>query len=300
MPPIDLSALPVERSKFAYTRRDAILYAIGIGCTELKYTYENDQEWALFPTYGIVAGHKGDSFDVINSPLKQSSPTRLPAIPGVTLDRTKSVDGERTFEVLKPLPKEGGVLEFEHKIVGVWDVGTAAVLDTQFTLIDPVSRTPYVRCLSSLFLRGSGGFGGQRPPKKDAVEVPKGKEPDRVVELKTGRDQATLYRLSGDYNPLHIDPVHASKSGFKEPILHGLCTFGFASRAILQSWANNDSARFVSMKGRFSSPVYCGETLVVEMWKVKEEEGLLYVAYTVKVKERSVVVMSGGLGVVRA
>ncbi|KAJ3334772.1 hypothetical protein HDU93_007256 [Gonapodya sp. JEL0774] len=237
-----------------------------------------------------------DSLDVIDFARKQADPFRTPTIPGVKLDRSKGVDGEKFLEILEPLPKKGGEFAFEQKTTGIYDVGSAAIIETQFTVSCPTTHKLFLRCTSSSFLRGSGGFGGSRPPKPNAVDIPS-REPDRVVELTTNEGQARLYRLSGDYNPLHIDPEHAKRVGFKEPILHGLCTFGIASHALVSAWAPTPSTSLVSVRGRFTSPVYCGETLVTETWKVKELGGEVTVAYRVKVKERNVVVMGGGVAV---
>jgi len=141
------------------------------------------------------------------------------------------------------------------------------------------------RTLSSIFIRGLGGFGGPRGPTSTSTELPS-RAPDAIQTEKTSEHQAWIYRLSADYNPLHIDPAVAEMVGFKKPILHGLCTFGFSTRAILKSFCNNDPANFKSIRVRFISPVYPGETLVIEMWKDGNK-----ILFQTKVKERNVVVI---------
>jgi len=138
--------------------------------------------------------------------------------------------------------------------------------------------------------RGSGGFGGGRGPS-GGINMPPEREPDVVLSDKTNKNQALHYRIaSGDHNPLHADPVFAAMVGFKQPILHGLCTFGFAGRAVMRQFASNDPTRFKSIKTRFSRHVFPGESLVTEMWQESDTR----ILFQTKVFERDEIVLSNG------
>jgi len=151
------------------------------------------------------------------------------------VDGARFIHGEQMIKLLKPFPSEG-----EH------------IFDAK-----------YVH-----FYIGEGGWGGDRGPKAEPLDPPEGKEPDFSVSYKTNINQAAIYRLSGDYNPLHLDPEFAKRSGrFDRPILHGLCTYGYATRSIVYGLCDGDVSRFKEFKARFTSEVYPGETLTTEGWK---------------------------------
>ncbi|KAJ3348154.1 hypothetical protein HDU91_006627 [Kappamyces sp. JEL0680] len=150
---------------------------------------------------------------------------------------------------------------------------------------------PLVRQVSSAFVIGGGGFGGPKPPKKTVVKAPS-REPDMTVTQTTTADQALLYRLSGDYNPLHADDRICKKIGMKRAILHGLCTLGIAANAVIKAAAAGDATRFKSISCRFASPVYPGDTLTIQMWKVGEANGTTTIAFTCLVGQ-TVVLTSG-------
>lgn len=278
----------------AYNRRDLMLYALGVGADELKFTYELDPEFSALPFYPVVLSLKGASSDVVpfgvpkkNKSEEAGSGAVGGGIPGIPkYDPNMILHGEQSIELLRPLPLEGK-FTLNGKLIGVWDKGKGALLENEHSLVDEKGNV-IAKLLSGTFVRGLGGFGGEKQPKQPSYDPPN-RPADKVEEYKTSPQQAMLYRLSGDYNPLHADPNVATKVGFPKPILHGLCTFGISSRAILKSFANNDTSRFQSIKLRFSSPVFPGETIVTEMWK----EGDL-VIFQAKVKERNVVVLSGG------
>ena len=172
---------------------------------------------------------------------------------GITLHREIPVDGE---------------LESTSTITGIWDKTKGAVVDTESTSVLAGTDEPLFTTRASLFFRGEGGWGGDRGPSV-TVDIPDG-APDEEIAYSTRTDQALLYRLNGDRNPLHSDPQFAADGGFPKPILHGLCTYGFTGRALLHGLCDGDPAAFGSMDARFTSPVMPGETLTVRMWRTDD------------------------------
>ncbi|KAI9016721.1 HotDog domain-containing protein [Hyaloraphidium curvatum] len=295
MPPVDVSKIPASQQAVKYNRRDLILYAIGIGCDELQFVYELDKNFAAFPTYPLVLPFRGTSFDVID--FLGSSRSGNSRIPGVNLDPAKVLDGDRYVEIINPLPLEG---EFTvtSKVTGVYDVGKAAILENEAIMTDAAGKQ-YAKIVSQAFYRDAGGFGGPRPPKPSLDATKPDRAPDMVVSAKTSPTQAQIYRLSGDYNPLHVDPGFSKKVGFPVPILHGLCSYGHAAHSVLKGAGGNDPSRFVSIRGRFTAPVLPGETLDTEIWKVREDGDKEIFAYQTKIKERNIVAIGGGVVVLR-
>ncbi|MBW2294734.1 MAG: MaoC family dehydratase N-terminal domain-containing protein [Deltaproteobacteria bacterium] len=250
--PIDPSAVgqtggPVTRK---WTSKDALLYALGVGAgtQELRFTTENSQniQQRVLPTFAVIIGGGGAPFNKIGD----FNPAML-------------VHGEQGIELLGEIPPEGEV-ESVGKISAIWDKGKGAVVEmtSESTLV--ATGEPLLRTRMSAFIRGEGGFGGERGPSA-SFEAPT-RAPDHQVAYETGVDQALLYRLSGDRNPLHSDPAFAKMGGFDKPILHGLCTYGFTGRALVNTICDGDPSRFRSMDGRFSKPVLPGDTLTILMW----------------------------------
>uniref|UniRef100_A0A2K5HD21 Hydroxysteroid 17-beta dehydrogenase 4 n=1 Tax=Colobus angolensis palliatus TaxID=336983 RepID=A0A2K5HD21_COLAP len=243
---------------YAYTELEAIMYALGVGASikdpkDLKFVYEGSSDFSCLPTFGVIVGQKS----LMGGGLAE--------IPGLSINFAKVLHGEQYLELYKPLPR-AGKLKCEAIVADVLDKGSGVVI-----IMDVYSYSEKeLICHNqfSLFLVGSGGFGGKRTSDKVkvAVAIPN-RPPDAVLTDTTSLNQAALYRLSGDWNPLHIDPNFASLAGFDKPILHGLCTFGFSARRILQQFADNDVSRFKAIKARFAKPVYPGQTLQTEMWK---------------------------------
>jgi len=181
------------------------------------------------------------------------------------------VHGEQSVHLHAPLPVEGAVSSITT-ITGVYDKGSGAVVATETVATDRATGKPLFTTTSSAFIRGEGGFGGDRGPS-GTVAFPE-REPDHSVTYTTRADQALIYRLSGDRNPLHADPKFAALGGFPKPILHGLCSFGFTGRALLHTLCGSDPDRFLSMSARFSKPVFPGEDLTVAMWLDGEGQAL--------------------------
>ena len=179
-------------------------------------------------------------------------------------DRALLVHAEQAFELHRPLPVEGTV-RTTATVTGIYDKGSGALVVTENVAVNAATGEPLVTSRSSAFIRGEGGFGGERGT--DAPWDRPDREPDYRVVQPTRPEQALIYRLSGDRNPLHVDPKFAARGGFSQPILHGLCTYGVTGRALLQVLCHGDPARFGSMSGRFSRPVLPGESLTVSVWR---------------------------------
>jgi acyl dehydratase len=246
-----------------YTTRDLILYAVGIGCTDLRFVFENEKGFSAFPTYPFVLGFKGVDADVVPfpSPAMQRGAV-LPQLPGVVV----ALDGEREIVQLAPLDHRGGELTMRSRIIGIHKRGSGAIIDSEAELFDMAGNKIY-RIISGTFLVGAKGFADAGRSNSEKIPVPS-RPADAVDNIPTSVEQAQVYRLSGDYNALHIDPAVALRAGFKRPILHGLCSYGMTARAVLKHFCGNDAGRFRSMKARFAAPVLPGQTLRVEMWRV--------------------------------
>ncbi|MBL8954755.1 MAG: SDR family NAD(P)-dependent oxidoreductase [Myxococcaceae bacterium] len=261
----------MEGIESSYDERDMTLYALGVGAgqkptdeRDLHLTYERNSDgfWTL-PTYGVIPA--------INSILKMAMEGK--AAPGLNYGLDRILHGEQYTEVLAPLPPKAN-LKHKAKISEIWDKGKHAVVVTHIDTYDSDTGALLVKNDVSMVVRGAGGWGGERGPATD-VNVAPDRAPDAVVTEKTSDSQALLYRLSGDWNPLHVDPQFATMFGFDKPILHGLCTFGYVGRAVINSFLDGDPRKFKSIKVRFADSVFPGETIRTEMWKEKDGRILL-------------------------
>ena len=238
---------PTKRS---WTSKDALLYAVGIGAgtDELQYTTENTKniDQKVFPTFAVIVGGGGIPMREVGS-----------------FNPTLMVHGEQGIELLSEIPAEGEI-ESVGECTAIYDKGSAAVLEFTSESKNVATGEVLLRTRTSLFCRGEGGWGGDRGPS-EKIQFPS-RPSDQQVSYKTREDQALTYRLSGDRNPLHSDPSFASLGGFEKPILHGLCTYGFTGRGLLNEICGGDAGRFKSMNARFSKPVFPGDTLTVSIW----------------------------------
>ena len=258
-----LVGVPGEPQERSWTSTDALLYAVGVGAglgdplQELEFTTENSEgvRQRVLPTFGVLVA-------------QPRTGNRLG-----DFDRAMLVHAEQAFELHQPLPVEG-LVRTVSTVTGMYDKGSGALVATESVAADAATGAKLVTSRSGVFIRGEGGFGGDRGPG-DGWRRAEG-SPDHRVVLATRPEQALLYRLSGDRNPLHADPKFAARGGFSRPILHGLCTYGVTGRALLHALCGSDPARFASMSGRFTRPVLPGDTLVVSIWlddEVSEEGG---------------------------
>ena len=231
--------------------KDSLLYALGVGAgtSDLAFVTENSigATQRALPTMVVTLADVSGAFGNIG-----------------TFNPAMLVHGEQRIELHSELPVEGTVSTISE-ITGIYDKGKGAVIEITARSTDPRSGEAVFTSVMSAFIRGEGGWGGDRGPSGPRNTAPD-RSPDQTLSYATSADQALLYRLSGDRNPLHSDPDFARLAGFDRPILHGLCTYGFTGRALLAGLCDNDPARFRSMEGRFSSPVFPGERLTVDMW----------------------------------
>lgn len=258
-----------------WNSKDCLLYAVGIGAgqADLAFTTENsiDVPQQVYPTFAVVAG-------VDNMTGGARSMERVG-----TFNPAMLVHGSQAITLHRPIPVAAEVT-LQDRLVAMYDKGKAAVV-----VVENEVRTVAGELLwttrSSAFIRGEGGWGGDRGPSGPQNEPPADKAPDHVVTYQTSPDQAFVYRLSGDRNPLHTDPKFAAMGGFDRPILHGLCTYGFTGRALLAELCGNDAARFHHIEGRFSSPVMPGEALTIRVWRTEPGAAV----FTTSVADRVVI-----------
>lgn len=275
-----------EAEKVICNKRDYLLYALGVGVKddELKYLYELNKDFAPLPTYPLVLLLKGDDYNVNLFKDRANGKGNLPGMP--PFDPNKIVHGEQSLEVIRPFPVEGGEFEAHKTCTGIYDKGSGMVIETTIDLY--ANKVHYSRMVSKSFVRGYGGWNGPKGPKAISYTPPQ-RQPDAIEIFASQTNQAILYRLSGDYNPLHIDTDLAPQVGFPKPILHGLCTYGACGHAIIKALANNDPNRFKSIEARFASPVFPGETVEILMWKTPINATTEGVVFLAKVKDRVVV-----------
>ena len=251
--------------EISWTSKDALLYAVSlnVGSDQLEYVTENSTgvTQKALPTLPVVLGY--GKVPAEGNPMRNVGEFNFANL----------VHASQAVTLHQPLPVEG-TATVQSRVVAMYDKVKAAVIVTEAEATDAAGK-PLYSTRSSVFIREAGGFGGERGPSGD-VNVPPTKAPDHEVTFQTGVDQALIYRLNGDRNPLHSDPNHpAVKAGvFPRPILHGLCTYGFTGRALLNSVCAGDADRFRHIEGRFASPVFPGDALTVKIWESGNGEAL--------------------------
>jgi len=273
-----LMALQIPPTVQTLTAKDCILYALGVGLghdpmnqDELCFVYEKNLK--VLPTMATVLAYAGAWI--------RDLPTGI--------DFVKVVNGEQGFTLHRPLAAKGALIG-RTRIVDVIDkgAGKGALLLTERKITDKATGAPVATVTQTIFCRGDGGFGG--PPRQTPPPHPiPARAPDMVCDLGTRPEMALIYRLSGDYNPLHAEPAAAKAAGFDRPILHGLGTFGVSGHAMLKTMCGYDAARLTSFSGRFSAPVFPGETIRTEMWR----DGAV-VSFRARVVERDVIAINNG------
>jgi 3-hydroxyacyl-CoA dehydrogenase/3a,7a,12a-trihydroxy-5b-cholest-24-enoyl-CoA hydratase len=270
----------------SYDERDLALYALGVGAaadptdqTELQYVYELHKDgFRPLATFGVIP-----ALSVVMKMAREGKQA-----PGLKYGFERILHGEQYTELKRPLPPKA-TLTHKAKIKDIFDKGRHAAVVTEIRSFDEQGNELTVNELVTI-VRGAGGWGGDRGPAGEGAKVP-AREPDVSITEKVGANQALLYRLSGDWNPLHVDPSFASMFGFQKPILHGLCTFGYAGRHVTRAFAKGDPRLVKSIRVRFSDTVFPGDTLRTDMWKESDTRILFQ---TVAV-ERDKPVITGGV-----
>jgi len=248
----DLAGKSFKPFEFSYRDKDVFLYALSVGCgaDDLDYTYEGRGPKVL-PSFAVVP-----PFEPLFSALLE-----------MKIDLSRVVHGEQEITIHKDLPPKAK-LSTKTQVSAVKDTGKHAVIEIETKSYNMADDSLLFSSLWSILVRGGGGFGGEKGAKKVLPSPPDGAAPDFRVEYQTRKDQALLYRLNGDRNPLHADPDFAKMAGFPAPILHGLCTYGFATRAVLQHLRNDQS--FGGLWARFTAPVIPGDRLITEGWELPD------------------------------
>jgi len=278
-----LRALKIPEVEQSFGPKDAILYALGIGFgqnpldeDELPFVYEKNLK--VMPTFAVVLGWPGFWQRDLDTGI----------------DWVKLVAGEQGLVLHRPLPVSGTIIG-RTRITEIIDKGPGkgALVYTERVVSDKTSGEKIATMMQTTFCRGDGGFGGpprQAPPVHPIPE----RAPDAVCDFSTRPEAALIYRLSGDPNPLHVDPAIAKAAGFPRPVLHGLATFGIAGRAILKSLCGNDPSKLTAIAARYSAPVFPGETIRCELWR----DGNI-VSFRARVAERDAIVLNNGCAEVK-
>ncbi|KAJ5140122.1 hypothetical protein N7448_003530 [Penicillium atrosanguineum] len=276
----------------SWQKRDVLLFAnsIGIKADELHFLYELHPNFAVFPTYSLILPFKLTDQEVTNFYARQQA-VQIPGVPD--LDHRFGVDGQRKITVLKPLPRPARAASSSCATRSLGKPGT--VMETEQSIVDKESGEVYSKVLSSGFLVGQGNWGGPKGPSTVNFPPPEGKNPDAIHVIQTTMETAHLYRLNGDYNPLHATPEPGQKMGFGGTIIHGLFSWNSAAHGILRELGGSDSANMKEFQARFASPVRPGDKLTTEIWRMgnAQADGFEEVRFVTKNQNGKVVLSNG-------
>jgi acyl dehydratase len=273
-----LLALKIPEVEHSYGPKDCMLYALGVGLgldptdeQQLAFVYEKHLK--VLPTMAVVLGYPGFWAKDLDTGI----------------DWVKVVAGEHALRLHRPLPPSGTVIG-RTRITEIVDKGPGkgAIIYSERTIDDKATGARIATIMQTTVARGDGGFGGPPREQRPVHPLPE-RAPDLVCDLPTRPEMALIYRLSADPNPLHADPAVARAAGFPRPILHGLATFGVAGHAILKSLCGYDPVRLTAIQGRFSAPVFPGETIRTELWRDSH-----VASFRARVVERDVIALNNG------
>jgi acyl dehydratase len=253
----DLVGLTGDPVMYAWDEKDVMLYALGVGARpydDLDFIYEGKGPKVL-PTWAVIPGMAG-----------------MAVMGQLDVNPVMILHGEESITLHRELPPNAKVT-LNGRVTEIWDKEKAAVIGVETEGSD--DSGPLFTAKATVFVRGAGGFGGERGPSGGGKNQPPDRDPDHTVQDETRIEQAGIYRLSGDRNPLHIDPDFGQAAGFETPILHGLCTYGFVGRALLKALCGGDPAKLRSFEVRFADVVYPGDTIVTKIWRTGDGEALV-------------------------
>ncbi|MGE0869244.1 MAG: MaoC/PaaZ C-terminal domain-containing protein [Kofleriaceae bacterium] len=260
---INLSLIGTDIGEITHTYnwKDVVIYALGVGAkvNELDFLYEGEGPKVL-PTFAVVPAFKALALTAAR----------------LKTDLLMVVHGEQTIKLHRPIPPKGTLIT-TGKVANIYDKGSGALVILETTTHDKEGGPPIFDNTFSIFVRGQGGFGGDRGPKTPASAIPAGEKPTWEFTERTSNEQHLLFRLNGDTNPIHVSPKIAKMAGFERPILHGLCTYGHAGRAVLHNACGGDPSKLRSFGARFTGNVLPGDTLTTRGWKVAPNKHLIRV-----------------------
>ncbi|OQE25253.1 hypothetical protein PENSTE_c006G02147 [Penicillium steckii] len=281
----------------SWQKRDVLLFANSIGCKadELQFLYELHPKFSVFPTYPLILPFKLTDQEVTDFYARQSA-VHIPGVP--QLDHRHGVDGQRKLTILKPLPptSAGRKFELRNKVIGVYDKGKpGTVMETEQSIVDAESGEVYNKVLTSGFLVGQGNWGGPKGPSTVNFPPPANKAPDATHVVQSTNETAHLYRLNGDYNPLHATPEPGQKMGFGGIIIHGLFSWNSACHGILRELGGGNPDNIKEFQARFASPVRPGDKLTTEIWRMgnAQADGFEEIRFTTKNQTGKVVLSNG-------
>ncbi|OJJ89650.1 putative peroxisomal dehydratase [Aspergillus glaucus CBS 516.65] len=280
----------------SWQKRDVLLFATSIGCKadELHFLYELHPNFSVFPTYPLILPFKLTDQEVTDF-YARSQAAPVPGIPD--FDYRRVVDGQRKLTILKPLPttSAGKKFELRNKVVGVYDKGKpGTVMETEQSIVDKETGEVYSKTVSSNFFVGQGNWGGPKGPSTVSYAPPEGRSPDAIDVVQTTMETAHLYRLNGDYNPLHATPEPGQKMGFGGVIIHGLFSWNSAAHGVLRELGGSDPKNIKEFQARFASPVRPGDKLTTEIWRMGNvQDGYEEVRFVTK-NDKGKAVLSNG------